>query len=44
MLLSVMLLAGTSLSVFSVMGKIPGLPEEYWYTYLLTYSMLQSPS
>ena len=31
MLLSVILLAGTSLSVFSVMGKIPGPPEEYWY-------------
>jgi hypothetical protein len=26
-----MLLAGTSLCVFSVMGKIPGPPEEYWY-------------
>jgi hypothetical protein len=27
----VILVAGTSLSGFSVMGKIPGRPEEYWY-------------
>lgn len=31
MLLSVMLLAGTTFSVCSMMGKIPGPPEEYWY-------------
>ena len=27
----VILVAGTSLSGFSVMGKIPGRLEEYWY-------------